>query len=207
METQLNRVDSIFESVPSPARFAQDYGNYLAQLLQELDYQAIQKVIECFLAARERGNSIFFVGNGGSAATASHFANDLAIGTRGAHKPFRAVSLTDNVAILTAIGNDSGYDLIFVQQLQALFNKGDVVVAISASGNSPSVVKAVEYANRHGGTSVAISGFDGGEITRISNLALHVRTPKGEYGPVEDLHLILNHMIGNYLMRTVRCNA
>ncbi len=207
METQRSHVDRMYEQGSSPAQFARDYSTYLVSLLNALDINAVQKVIECFLAARESGSTIFFIGNGGSAATASHFANDIAIGTRGAHKPFRAVSLTDNVAILTAIGNDSGYENIFVQQLESVMNKGDVVVAISASGNSLSVLKAVEFANLRGAITVGITGFDGGELSRICTMGLHIATPKGEYGPVEDMHLIFNHIIGNYLMRTVRHNA
>ncbi len=207
METQANHVDKIFEEGSTPAKFVRNYASYLSTLLEKMDARAVEKVIECFLAARERGNTLYFIGNGGSAATASHFANDLTIGTRGAHKPFKAVSLTDNVAVLTAVGNDSGYDQIFVQQLQALLAKGDVVIAISASGNSPSVLKGVEYANTRGGITVGITGFDGGLLAQSCAIRLHVDTPKGEYGPVEDMHLIFNHMIGNYLMRVVRHNA
>src|SRR6185369_2467294 len=114
------------------------------------DSGAIAKFIEILLQARERHARIYFIGNGGSAATASHFANDIAIGTRSWAKPFRAISLTDNVAILTAIGNDYGYTEIFVAQLKAVMEPNDVVVAISASGNSPNIIEAVRYANEQG---------------------------------------------------------
>ena len=172
-------------------------------MLKQLDIATIGRVIEMFLAARETGNRIFFCGNGGSAATASHFANDIAIGTRSPQKPFRAVSLTDNVAVITAIANDDGYDHIFVQQLQTLMEPGDLVVAISASGNSQNVVAAVEYANAHGNPTIALTGFDGGKLKVAATVTIHINSLKGDYGPVEDMHMVLDHMIGSYLMRAV----
>jgi D-sedoheptulose 7-phosphate isomerase len=156
------------------------------------------------LEARDRGHRVFFIGNGGSAATASHFANDFAIGTRSPEKPFRAISLTDNVAAITAIANDDGYDQIFVKQLEVLMEDGDVVVAISASGNSPSVVKALELANLRGNHTVALTGFEtGGAIAALAKTVIHVKTRKGEYGPVEDAHMFLDHLMGSYFNRVV----
>ena len=140
--------------------------------------------------------------------TASHFANDIAIGTRtGDDRPFRALSLADNAAVMTAIANDDGYDEIFVQQLQVLIRPGDVVVAISASGRSPNVIKAIEYANAHDAITVALTGFAGGRLKEIARHGVHVPTDEGEYGPVEDTHLILDHLVGAYLARRVRAAA
>jgi D-sedoheptulose 7-phosphate isomerase len=113
--------------------------------------------------------------------------------------PFRAVSLTDNVAVLTAIANDIAYADVFVRQLEGLLRPGDVVVAISASGNSPNVVRAIEYARSHGAVTVGLTGFDGGRLKALCDEAVHVATPPGEYGPVEDTHLVLDHLITGYL--------
>ncbi len=112
----MNRLDTIFETTDDAASFARGYLDYLGQIIGALDEHAIAAFIDTLLAARERGARIFFIGNGGSAATASHFANDIAIGTRSPEKPFRALSLTDNAAMMTAIANDDGYDEVFVQQ-------------------------------------------------------------------------------------------
>lgn len=203
----MNRLDKIFAGRDDPAGFARDYLRYLGEILEAMDEGAIAAFIDIILDARERDARIFFLGNGGSAATASHFANDIAIGTRAAEKPFRAVSLTDNVAIMTAIANDDGYENIFVLQLQTQLAAGDVVVAISASGNSPNVVNALEYAKSKGAGTVALTGFDGGKIAKIADLNVHIPTEAGEYGPAEDGHMILDHLIGSYLIRRVRAEA
>lgn len=194
-----NKIEQIFEASKKPADFAKNYLTYLSELLAKMDANAIGDLIETFEAARERGNKIIFLGNGGSAATASHFANDIGVGTRAWHKPFKALALTDNVAVITAIGNDHGYDAIFELQLIPHLNNGDVVVAISASGNSPNVVKAIKYANDNGGITVGLTGFDGGELYKLAHKKIHVQTAKGEYGPVEDIHMVMDHLIGAYL--------
>jgi len=129
----MNNVDRIFTE--NPVEFAGAYLDYLSTVLKGIDRTEIGAFIETLLDARERGATIFFIGNGGSAATSSHFANDIAIGTNSYSKPFRALALTDNNAILTAVGNDFGYEEIFSRQLQVLAKPGDVVVAISASGS------------------------------------------------------------------------
>lgn len=200
----MNRLDEIYQQSDTIADFARGYLDYLSEVLRRLDEKSVAKFIDIILDARERGARIFFLGNGGSAATASHFANDIAIGTRSPQIPFRALSLTDNVAVLTAIANDDGYDSVFVQQLQTQMEPGDVVVAISASGNSPNVINAIDYANANDAYTVALTGFDGGAIAKIAALNVHIPTNSGEYGPAEDGHMILDHLIGSYLLRRVR---
>jgi D-sedoheptulose 7-phosphate isomerase len=150
--------------------------------------------------ARDHGRNVFFIGNGGSASTAGHFANDLSMGTRSWTKPLRATSLCDNVSIITALGNDFSYAEIFVRQLQIHMRRGDVVVAISASGNSPNVVRAIEFANSNQGISVGITGFDGGQLAKLARIVVHVPTNAGEYGPAEDVHLILDHLVTAFLV-------
>lgn len=200
----MNRVEDLYRENPQAAYFARGYLDYLSEVLAQLDVTAIAAFTEVLLQARARGARIFFIGNGGSATTASHFANDIAIGTRVWAKPFRATSLTDNVAVLTAIANDYGYSEIFTLQLKTQMAPGDVVVAISASGNSSNVVQAVEYANAHGAITVGLTGFDGGQLKRLAQFVVHVPTNKGEYGPAEDVHMILDHLVGTFLMQLCR---
>jgi D-sedoheptulose 7-phosphate isomerase len=198
----MNNIDRIFTK--DPAAFAGAYLEYLASVLKTIDVREIGQFVQTILDARERGATIYFIGNGGSAATASHFANDIAIGTNSYDKPFRAVSLTDNQAIITAVGNDFGYEDIFVRQLQVLGRKGDVVVGISASGNSPNLVKAFEYAKSVGIKTVAITAFDGGKMKPMADEGVHVPTAPKEYGPAEDAHMVLDHLVGAYLMRVIK---
>lgn len=198
----MNNIDRLFTS--DPAAFASAYLNYLQSVLQKIDTAEIGRFIETLLDARKRGATIFFIGNGGSAATASHFANDLSIGTGDYDKPFRAMSLTDNVPIITAIGNDFGYEEIFVRQLRVLGRSGDVVVGISASGNSPNLLKAFDYAHSAGMKTVALTAFDGGKMKAMADEGIHVPTAPKEYGPAEDAHMVLDHLVGAYLMRHVR---
>lgn len=201
----MNKLDEIFEKNRDPKSFAAAYANYLADVVKKLDFRAIAEFAEVVLEARRHGHRLFFVGNGGSAATASHFANDFAIGTRCPEKPFRAISLTDNVAAMTAIANDDGYEQLFVKQLEVLLEPGDVVVAISASGSSPNVTRAVEYANARNNYTVALTGFEtGGKLAELAKTTIHVKTRNGEYGPVEDVHMFIDHLIGSFLNRVVQ---
>ncbi len=198
----MNNIDRFF--TPDPVAFSAAYLDYLQSVLRKLDTAEIGRFIGTVLDARKRGVTIFFIGNGGSAATASHFANDLSIGTNEYEKPFRALSLTDNVPIVTAVGNDFGYEDIFVRQLRVLAKPGDVVVAISASGNSPNLLKAFDYARTAGIKTVAITAFDGGKMKPMADEGIHVPTEPKEYGPAEDAHMVLDHLVGAYLMRFVK---
>jgi D-sedoheptulose 7-phosphate isomerase len=197
----MNNIDKIFTK--NPEVFAVAYLEYLVSVLKNIDVREIGQFVQTILDARERGATIYFIGNGGSAATASHFANDIAIGTNSYEKPFRAVSLTDNQAIITAVGNDFGYEDIFVRQLQVLGRMGDIVVGISASGNSPNLIKAFEYAKSAGIKTVAITAFDGGKMKPMADEGVHVPTAPKEYGPAEDAHMVLDHLVGAYLMRLI----
>ena len=200
----MNKIDQIYSESLSINDYSKSYIDYLSSVLNNISLTDIEKFVEVLLEARERESSIFFIGNGGSAATASHFANDIAIGTRTYEKPFRAISLCDNQAVITAIANDDGYEKIFSQQLQVLLKKQDVVVAISASGNSPNLLDAIDTAKKMNTITVGISAFDGGKMKEMVDVSLHVPTEKGEYGPAEDAHMVLDHLVSNYLMRVVR---
>lgn len=195
----MNNIEKIFDNSQNPKEFSLGYLGYLKRTLDAVSPESIADFIQLLSRARLEAAKIFFLGNGGSAATASHFANDVGYGTRTWIQPFRAIALTDNVAVLTALGNDYGYEHIFTFQLRTLMSPGDVVVAISASGNSPNVLHAVRYANENKAVTVGLTGFDGGELRRICQKNIHVPTEKGEYGPVEDIHMVLDHLVSVYL--------
>lgn len=200
----MNTLDTMYTNSERPRDYAKNYLKYLSTVLESMDTVAIESFINTLIDCRKNNRHIFFIGNGGSAATASHFSNDIGIGTRTKKAPFKTLSLTDNVAILTALGNDEGYNKIFTKQLELYLNPKDVVVAISASGNSPNLIDAIEYAKSKGATIVGLSGFDGGKLKQLSDISLHVQTPKGEYGPVEDAHMVIDHLVGTFLYRYVQ---
>jgi D-sedoheptulose 7-phosphate isomerase len=199
----MNNIDKIFNKSTSVIDYSKSYLQYLNQVLSGISLNEINDFVKVLLEARERGSSIFFIGNGGSAATANHFANDISIGSREYVKPFRVISLCDNQAVITAIANDDGFEKIFCQQLKVLLKEQDVVVSISASGNSPNLIEAIYTAKKMGGITVGISAFDGGKMKELVDFSLHVPTEKGEYGPAEDAHMVLDHLVANFLMRKV----
>ncbi len=200
------RLDQTFACHNRPAEFAEAYLAYVSEVIKHIDADQVAAFIELLIATRDRGAQVFFIGNGGSAATASHFANDLGVGLRCQDAPLRVISLTDNVASMTAVGNDFGYDQLFVRQLQVLMRPGDVVVAISASGHSANLIAAFDYAKEHEATCVSITGFDGGELRRMADLSVHVHTQAGDYGPAEDAHMVIDHLVAAYLAHYVRSN-
>jgi|SaaInlStandDraft_2_1057019.scaffolds.fasta_scaffold93780_2 D-sedoheptulose 7-phosphate isomerase len=197
-----NNIDLFYAS--DAAVFAEKYIEYLSSVLASIDTNEISAFISTLLDARSRGATIFFAGNGGSAATASHFVNDLSIGTNDYDQPFRVVSLTDNVPTVTALSNDFGYEEIFIRQLRIYSKEGDVLVGISASGNSLNLVKAFEYAKLSGIKTVAITAFNGGQLKSMANEGIHVPTMQEEYGPAEDSHMVLDHLVVSYLMRYIK---
>ncbi len=203
MEKRLlsNKLTALFNENKDRNGYLKGYCRYLSDLLEKIDYASIEAVMDCLEDARTRSSIIFFAGNGGSAATASHFAQDLAeVGRKTGKACFKTMSLADGVPAMTAIANDYGYDAVFTGQMSGLFKERDVLVAISASGNSPNVVKAVEYAKTLGGITIGMVGFDGGKLARMCDHVIHVKTQWGEYGPVEDIHLVLDHMITSYFV-------
>lgn len=178
--------------------FLDTYKENLISLIQKVDTNIFTSIIE-ELDSTENKSSIYIIGNGGSAATASHMANDLSAGLKMREiRNFNVESLSDNSSVCTAIANDIGYENIFYAQLKHKIKKEDVLIAISCSGNSANIVKAAKYAKETGATIIGITGFDGGELKKISDIEFHVDAPKGEYGLVEDVHMILDHMIYSY---------
>lgn len=171
--------------------------SYLERLrgaIDSLPRDSLALLGEMLYRAYRNEKQVFTLGNGGSASTASHIAADLAKNTIGPNmRRFRITSLNDNAAIVTALANDLGYENVFSEQLQNLIRPGDLLIAVSASGNSPNVVKAIRYAQSRSAEVVGILGFDGGEAARLADLAIVV--PVSHYGVVEDAHLIINHIL------------
>lgn len=172
----------------------QNYILALQQTMDQLPQPLIAEAIRVLQRARMRGSQVFIMGNGGSASTASHFVCDLAKNTRRDGLPhFRAIGLADNMEIFSAYANDEGYENVFSQQLVNLIEPGDVVIAISASGNSKNVVRAVEEARKYNAITIGFTGFTGGRLGQLVDIHIHVRSEVIEH--VEDIHLMLEHMI------------
>ena len=173
----------------------QAYRDECIAALNSVDLEAVMAVADALMTAREQGRTVFIAGNGGSAATASHMATDLMLGSRLVNPPLRVIALTDNQAIITATGNDLNFDQIFARQLSRLAQPGDLLITVSASGNSPNILACIAIAKAMNLTTVGFTGFDGGKLATVVDLLIHVPTRKGAYGPVEDVHLAVNHMI------------
>jgi D-sedoheptulose 7-phosphate isomerase len=180
-----------------------DYVRGFESLLRQIDPEAIDRIVQCLRNASDRGSTIYVAGNGGSAATASHWVNDLGKGTKCAGEtPLRVMSLSDNVSWLTALANDEGYHRAFAGQLENFARPGDVLVVISASGNSPNLLEAVELAHQQGMLAIGFLGFDGGALKKKVDDYLWFHTEKGAYGLVESGHSLLCHIVTTCLMRS-----
>lgn len=179
--------------------FLSSYIQKLQESLNNLNYDEVEQIILALEKTIKNKSKIYVVGNGGSSATASHMANDLGIGLkRRGLINFNITSLGDNSAVTSAIANDIGFENIFYMQLENILMPEDVIIAISCSGNSPNIIKVIDYAKVVGSTVIGVTGFDGGKLKEISDINFHVDAPKGEYGLVEDIHMILDHMIYSY---------
>ncbi|MBI1935276.1 SIS domain-containing protein [Candidatus Woesearchaeota archaeon] len=184
------------------ADFNEYYLNEAKKIIDGLDRTQIDSAVSMLLDAHKRQKQIFIFGNGGSASTSSHFANDLIkfCSVKG-QKRFRAVSLADNISTITALANDMGYDKVFSEQLYNLANDGDLIVAFSVSGNSPNVVEAVKAAKRLGAKTIAFLGFKGGNLKNIADECVIVENE--DFGLVESVHLLLEHLIVNRLRKSL----
>lgn len=178
----------------------QTHINTLIALIQAIDPSQLASIAETLYTAWKNHQNIFCIGNGGSAATSAHFATDLSWGrNKTDHDRPKAISLTTNTSILTALSNDIGYDSVFSEQLKTFLKESDIVFAISASGNSPNILKAIEYANSVGATTIGLTGFDGGKMKSICRECIHIDTNHGEYELVEDVHHAICHMLSTYI--------
>jgi D-sedoheptulose 7-phosphate isomerase len=179
-----------------------DYVTTLQETINQLPKQEIVRVIELLHSARLTGKQIFIMGNGGSASTATHMVCDLAKNTRKEGWPhYKVIGLADNMAIFSAYANDEGYENVFAQQLANLVMPEDIVIAISASGNSKNVLNGISLAKSQHATTIGFTGFDGGQLAKMVDINLHVESNIIEH--VEDIHLILEHMIVKALREQV----
>lgn len=179
--------------------FPQSYRADVLRAIETVDLEKVSRAIEILAQARAEERHIFVCGNGGSAATASHFACDLVKGASfNQPRRFRIMALTDSLPTLTAYSNDVGYESVFVEQLKNFAQPGDVVLAISGSGNSPNVLRALEYGNSIGCRTIALTGRNGGLLGPLAQLNIQVSNP--HMGRIEDVHMIVTHMISYYFM-------
>ncbi len=203
---------SLVQCMPPPAQsdkdverrcvgdYFEEYVSRLHQTLQAINKTELGKFIQLVRDAFRHKNTIFLIGNGGSAACASHWANDLSKGLfHRANLTVRAISLTDNVSLMTAIANDISFEEVFSDQLRTLGKKGDLLIAITVSGNSQNIIRAIELAKQRGIKTLALVGFDGGKTLSKSDYAVHIKSEHGAYGLVEDIQMILGHFLADYL--------
>ncbi len=179
--------------------FLEQYKTSLHQAIDAIDMDKVQHAIDLFAEARTSGRHIFVCGNGGSASSSSHFVCDMVKGAS-FNKPerFKIMALTDQLPAITAYANDVSYDSVFVEQLRNFAQPGDLFMGISGSGNSPNVLRAIEYANSLGCNTIALTGRDGGQLAPMAKLNIHVGNP--HMGRIEDAHMIVCHMIAYSFM-------
>ncbi|MFM2412475.1 MAG: hypothetical protein RLZZ587_808 [Actinomycetota bacterium] len=171
-----------------------EYHDELVRALGTVELRQLDELRSLFVDARANGNAIYTCGNGGSAATASHFATDLLKGASyGKDLRFKVVALTDATSTISAYSNDVTYDIVFEEQLRNFLNPGDIVVAISGSGNSLNVIRALRFAKAHGAHAVAFTGRDGGELGKEATL--HINVAEQHMGRIEDVHMAICHMV------------
>lgn len=171
-----------------------EYVSDVKRLCDSLDAEQIDAACGLILEKYESGKQIFVAGNGGSAGTSNHFSCDFGKNAvKGDVNKPKIISISANIEVLTALGNDFSYADVFSEQMKNLFNDGDLILLISASGNSPNVLKAAEYAKKHGGKVIGFTGFDGGKLKDVSDICINV--PSDSYEKIEDLHMMLTHMV------------
>ncbi len=203
----MNNLENSANSADSIGKFSKEYFDYLSKVLNSISKNELNKLSEHFEFSRSNGNTIFVAGNGGSSATATTMANDIGfdiIKKTGTKKPFRVFSLVDNNSVVTAISNDVGYENIFVNQLRIHYRSGDSIILISASGNSQNIINAAEWVQSKGGKIIGFLGFTGGKLLDYCDIKIHPKTQPGEYGPVEDSHLITNHILAHWFQSRLK---
>lgn len=193
-------LDDIYKAATSAESYVVRYKDHFAELVRGMDTAAVAGLIELVERAGAEDKTIFLIANGGSAAVGSHWVNDLGPNSVIEGKPgFRVMSLVDNPFSLTAVANDASFEEIFSIQLKAAMRPGDVVIAMSVSGNSPNLVKGVEYAKENGAHTVACTGMKGGRLAELCDLVIHCDSTTDEYGPVEDMFSVYMHIVTGYL--------
>ncbi len=186
--------------------FAKKYLIETVPLFKEFEGEQFQSAMKALVDCYHKGGTVYICGNGGSWGTSNHMVNDLAKGSVvEGKKRLRVIGLGDNTSLLTAYANDCGYETVFVETLKGLFRRGDLLIAISASGNSPNVVKAAEFTREHGGTVLSLVGFSGGKLKDVSHHSIHFQSKN--YGSVEDAQLMFSHLSSQYLHTYIKENG
>ena len=179
-----------------PENLISDYFSRGQAILNSISHAEVSNLAHAIDAVRISNSTVFIAGNGGSASTASHFATDIGVGSMHRANPVRVVSLGDNAAVMTALANDLDYSAVFEQQVRLLAKEGDLLILISASGNSPNLLNAAKAAKEIKVNVFSLTGFDGGELRNLTlGNNVHVKTEHGEYGLVEDAHLAICHVV------------
>jgi D-sedoheptulose 7-phosphate isomerase len=187
--------------------FSKQYLKNLNIVFNKIDKKSFNSILKEFEYIRDKKLNMFVAGNGGGAATATTMANDLGfdiLKKTSTKKPFKIISLTDNTSVITAIANDTGYENIFINQLKIHFKRGDRLLIFSASGNSKNLIKAAQWVKENGGTVIGVLGFDGGKLKKNCDFCFHIKTEKGDYGPVEDIQLMLNHILAHWFQEKIK---
>lgn len=193
----MSDIARLFANVSDASAFFEGYVKLLSARLQQIDFGDIARLVKALERTRADNGWVYLAGNGGSAATAMHWANDLrALGNQ---PRFRTQALSANPSVLTCIGNDQHFDQIFAAQIDGRIQARDLLILLSASGQSPNIIAAAQTAKAQGATVAVVVGFDGGTAPSLADLSICVHTEKGEYGIVEDAHLAIAHMVSNFL--------
>ena len=206
-KNEMNDIKTLSKKSKNIEDFSLNYLKRLNEIFQQIDYKQLSKFEKYLNQARLKSKTIFVFGNGGSASTATTMANDLGfdiIKKTKAKKTFKFFSINDNTSVLTAIANDVGYENIFINQLKIHYKKGDIAVILSASGNSQNLINAARWLKKNNGKVLSIVGFKGGLLKKLSDVCLYFKTDKSEYGPIEDIHLIINHIFAHWFQNKLK---
>lgn len=197
----MSYLNKIYKNKVNYFEYFQKYADYLNKVLKKIDKKQLTNFEKKLQSLRRQNSNIFVFGNGGAASTAISMSNDLGfdILKKTKKKPFKFICLNENQSVLTAIGNDVGFNKIFLNQLKIHFRpKKDAILILSASGNSKNLIEAAKWVKKNKGTILSIVGFDGGKIKNMSDSYVHIKTNNMEYGPVEDIQLIINHTLAHW---------
>ena len=202
-----NNIDKIYNESNNIDEFVSGYFENLKNIINQLDIGSISGFIKEFSDSYEHNQTIFVAGNGGSAATATTMANDIGfdiLKKAGIDEAFKVFALTDNASVITAIANDVGYENVFLNQLKIHYRQGDKLLVISASGNSENLIRAAEWVKSRKGKVIGMLGFTGGKLSILCDDFVHIKSETGEYGPVEDAHLIINHILAHWFQNKLK---
>ena len=194
------RMAALFAESATAADYIRAHFDRTAEVLREIPPEPVAELAKAVTEAGAQGKTIFVCGNGGSATVAGAWSNDLSANSVMTGQPgFRVLSLADSGPVLTALGNDISFEEVFAEQLRAWMQPDDLVLGMSCSGNSENVLRAIAYANEHGGRTCAITGFDGGKLLGAAKLSIHIPSSCDEYGPIEDAFSVVMHAVTAYI--------